>query len=304
MLKVDSRRNRLLGIGIISVTFLCFAVLDAGAKWLVAHMPVLQAVWLRFVFHMIFSTVLLAPRHGAALFRTRMPGLQALRSALMLAMTVLNFFALQHLQLAETGAVQFTVPILIALFAVFMGERLDVGRWMAIFVGFAGVLLIMRPGTAGFHPAILLSLGNAVLYAIFNLLTRRMLDSESPESMNFLSVAGPVLVLAPFGIAGWQTPDSPWAWAVLVVAGSAGGLGHYLLAVAYRFAPPSLLAPFLYQQIVWMTLLGYLIFGDVPGSSVVLGAGVVIASGLYLLDRERRRTELGEASPAGGRNER
>jgi drug/metabolite transporter (DMT)-like permease len=144
----DSARNRLLGIGLISITFFCFAVLDAGAKWLVRSLPVMEVVFLRFFMHFVFTTALLAPRHGLALVRTRHPWLQIARGCFLPVMTGMNFWALQYLQLAETGAIQFTVPILIALFAApLLGERLDRARWIAVLVGFIGVLVIVRPGT-------------------------------------------------------------------------------------------------------------------------------------------------------------
>jgi drug/metabolite transporter (DMT)-like permease len=289
MLKADSARNRLIGIGTISITFLCFAVLDSSAKWLVMTLPVAQVVWLRFVAHVLLSAALLAPRNGMRLVRTQRPGLQLLRSLMLPTMTALNFWALQYLQLAETGAIQFAVPILIAVFGVAMGERLDVGRWIAIFAGFAGVLLIVRPGTEGFHPAILLSIGNAVLYAWFNLLTRRLVGTESPEATQFLSALGAAVALTPFALIVWRAPASALEWGVIGLTGLAGGLGHYLLAIAHRFAPATVLAPFLYQQIIWMALLGYLVFGDVPGPAVVGGTLIVIGSGLYLILRERYR---------------
>ncbi len=288
MLKADTARNRLLGIGLVSLTFACFAVLDTTAKWLVRTLPVLEVVWLRFVGHVLFTGLLLAPRHGRALLRTAHPRLQLLRGTMLFGMTGLNFWALQYLQLAETGAIQFAVPLLIALFGAWLlGERLDAGRWAAIGTGFVGVLLIVRPGTGAFHPAILLSIGNAVLYALFNLLTRRLAAADRPEATQFLSALAAATLLAPFAIAAWRTPSGALEWALLALLGIAGGIGHWLLAVAHRFAPASVLAPFLYQQIVWMTLLGWWVFGDVPGPAVVAGTAVVVASGLYLIARER-----------------
>jgi drug/metabolite transporter (DMT)-like permease len=285
----DTARHRLIGIGILSGTFVFFAVLDTGAKWLVRTLPVVEVVWLRFLAHVLFTGALLAPRHGLALVRTRRPGLQLLRAALLPTMTALNFWALQYLQLAETGAIQFTVPILIALFAApILGERLDGARWAAIAAGFVGVLIIVRPGTQGFHPALLLSLANAVLYAIFNLATRSLAAYDPPEATQFLSALGSTLVLTPFALLAWQTPSSAQEWAVAFLIGVSGGLGHWLLAVAHRYAPASVLAPFLYQQILYMTLFGYLVFGDLPDTAVVVGGAIVIASGLYLIWREQR----------------
>lgn len=293
MLKADTARNRLLGIGLVSITFLCFAVLDTSAKALVRSLPVIEVVWLRFVVHVLFTGALLGPRHGRALLRVAHPWLQLLRGTMLFGMTGLNFWALQYLQLAETGAIQFAVPLLIALFGAWLlGERLDAGRWAAIAAGFVGVLLIVRPGTQAFHPAILLSIGNAVLYALFNLLTRRLAATDPPEATQFLSALAAACLLTPFGLAVWQTPEGPLQWALVATMGVFGGLGHWLLAVAHRFAPATVLAPFLYQQIIWMALLGWWVFGDVPGWPVVAGTAVVVGCGLYLIARERGQGAL------------
>jgi drug/metabolite transporter (DMT)-like permease len=204
-------------------------------------------------------------------------------------MTALNFWALQYLQLAETGAIQFSVPILIALFAApLLKERLDAARWIAIVAGFAGVLVILRPGMQGFHPALLIALANAALYALFNLLTRHLAAYDSAETTQFISGIVATLAAMPFALAVWQSPVSWVEWAVAAAIGIAGGLGHYFLALAHRYAPASVLAPFLYQQILWMVLFGFLVFGDLPDAPVVAGCAIVIASGAYLLHREKR----------------
>jgi drug/metabolite transporter (DMT)-like permease len=274
----------------MSITFLCFALLDCGAKWLVQTLPVFEVVWLRFLFHALLSTAMLAPKFGSGVLRTRRPKLQFVRAMFMPVMTGLNFWALQYLQLAETGAIQFSVPIIIALIAApLLGERMDRARWAAIAVGFVGVLVIVRPGTQGFHPALLLSIINAVLYALFNLMTRQLAAHDSPETTQFYSSVGATLAIMPFALAAWQAPPGALQWAILVAIGVSGGLGHYLLALAHRYAPASVLAPFLYQQIIWMVILGYVVFGDVPDAAVAVGAAIVIGSGGYLLWRERKR---------------
>ena len=286
----DSSRNRLIGIGLASGAYLCFAVLDASAKWLVRSLPVLEVVWLRFVWHVLLMALPMARDGSLSLRGVRRPGLQLLRAGMLCSMTGLNFWALQYLQLAETGAVQFAMPILVALFAAWLlGERLDAGRWAAVLAGFAGVLVIMRPGTQGFHPAILLSVVNAVIYALFNLLTRRLAATDEPGLTNLLSACGAVVLIAPFALSVWVAPATPAQWALIALTGLAGGTGHLCLAHAHRFAPASALAPFMYQQILYMVLLGFLVFGDLPGTAVVAGAAIVIASGLYLLWRERSR---------------
>ncbi len=142
MLHADSARNRLTGIGLISLCYLLFTLLDGSAKWLVQSVPVLVVVWLRFLSHAVLASALLFPLRGRALVRTRHLRWHVVRGVMFCAMTGINFWALQYLQLAETGAIQFTVPILIALFAApLLGERLDRARWIAILIGFGGVLI-------------------------------------------------------------------------------------------------------------------------------------------------------------------
>ena len=283
----DTSRNRQIGIALVTVTTLMFAVLDTSAKWLVQTVPVLQVVWLRFVFHALLTTAIFMPSMGVGLFKIHNPRLQLLRGVMLALMTGLNFFALQYLQLAETGAVQFSVPILIALIsALWLHEKLDLKKWLAICMGFAGVLVIIRPGSNGFHPAILLSIMNALLYAAFNLMTRRLAGSDHPISTQLASAMVPSVVLAPFAIWYWQTPDSWQVWCILVLAGLTGGLGHTASALAHRYATAAVLGPFLYQQIIYMSFGGWLIFGQIPDAAVMLGAAIVVLSGLYLLWRE------------------
>jgi drug/metabolite transporter (DMT)-like permease len=290
VLNADSARSRRVGIGLVTLATLCFAVLDTCAKWLVQHLPVLQVVWLRFALHVVLMALLLAPTRGRALVAVRSWRLQALRGSLMAAMTALNFFALQYLQLAETGAIQFSVPLLIALFSAWwLGEKLDARRWLAIAAGFAGVLLVMRPGSQAFHPAILLSVLNALLYAAFNMLTRRMVATESAASLQMMSALGAALLLAPWALAAWQWPSGALPWLLIALCGLCGGIGHFMVAQAHRYASAATLGPFLYQQIIYMTLLGWLVFGQVPGLLVIAGALVVVLSGLYLLWLEMRR---------------
>lgn len=290
MLQADSAGNRLIGIGLVSLTYVLFSLLDGSAKWLVGSVPVIVVVWLRFATHVLFAGVLLLPLRGVSLVRTRHLRWHLLRALMFVAMTGMNFWALQYLQLTVTASIFFTVPILIALFAApMLGEKLDRGRWAAVILGFAGVLVIIRPGSAAFHPAMIAAMVNAVLYALFNLMTRRLAAYDSPETIQFLPAVGATLVLAPFAIAYWRSPAGWLEWGVLCLLGVCGGLGHYLLALAHRYAPATVLAPFLYQQVLYMALFGYLVFGDVPGAAVWIGAAIVIASGLYLFARERAR---------------
>lgn len=288
MLHADSARNRLTGIGLVSLTYLVFALLDGSAKWLVGSMPVIMVVWLRFATQVVVGGAVLFPIKGMALVTTSHWRWHLVRALMFMAMTGINFWALQYLQLTVTSSIFFSVPLIIALAsASFLGEKLAPGKWVAIITGFAGVLVIVRPWGADFHPAMLASVVNALLYAVFMMMTRRLAAYDSPETIQYLPAVGATIGLAPFAIAAWETPDSWLEWTVACLMGVLGGLGHYLLALAHRYAPASVIAPFLYQQVVYMALFGYLVFGDVPSRWVWLGAAIVIGSGLYLFSRER-----------------
>jgi len=290
VLQADSARNRLTGIGIVSLTYLLFSLLDGSAKWLVGSMPVIMVVWLRFTIHAVVAGAVLFPLRGLALVRTNHLRWHILRALMFIAMTGINFWALQYLQLTVTSSIFFTVPLIIAMLgAPLLGERLDAGRWIAIIAGFAGVLVIVHPWSADFHPAVLGSVVNAVLYAVFMMMTRRLAAYDSPETIQYLPAVGAAIALAPFALAAWEMPETAIEWTLACLMGVLGGFGHYLLALAHRYAPSTVIAPFLYQQVFYMALIGYFVFGDVPRAEVWIGAAIVIASGLYLFHRERQR---------------
>ena len=290
MLQADSARNRLIGIGLVSLTYLVFSLLDGSAKWLVGTMPVIMVVWLRFAIHVVVAGAVLFPLRGWSLVKTNHFRWHLVRGLMFMTMTGINFWALQYLQLTITSSIFFTVPLIIAVLgAPLLGEKLDAGRWTAIIVGFIGVLVIVHPWSADFHPAMLASLFNAALYAVFMMMTRRLAAYDSPETIQYLPAVTAAIGLAPFAIAAWEMPDTALEWTVACLLGVFGATGHYLLALAHRYAPATVIAPFLYQQVFYMAAFGYLLFGDVPGAAVWVGAAIVIASGLYLFHRERQR---------------
>ena len=290
MLQADSARNRLTGIGIVSLTYLLFSLLDGSAKWLVGSMPVIMVVWLRFAIHVVVGGAVLFPLRGLSLIKTNHLRWHLVRALMFVAMTGINFWALQYLQLTVTSSIFFTVPLIIALLgAPLLGEKLDAGRWIAIIAGFGGVLVIVHPWGTDFHPAMFASLVNAVLYAVFMMMTRRLAAYDSPETIQYLPAVGATIGLAPLAIAAWEMPDTVLEWTLACLMGVLGATGHYMLAMAHRYAPSTVIAPFLYQQVFYMALFGYLVFGDVPGPAVWIGAVIVIASGLYLFWRESRR---------------
>jgi drug/metabolite transporter (DMT)-like permease len=231
--------------------------------------------------------------------RSAKPWVQIFRSALMVVTTGFNFIALRYLQLDQTVTIFFLTPLLVAALA---GPLLDewVGwhRMLAIIAGFFGVLLVMHPGIGTVHWAMLLALIATFGYALYNLATRYLAAFDpAAVTQTYTPLAG-VLVVAPFAIAAWHTPDTAAQWLLLASLGFWGGLGHWLLILAHRSAPAAVLAPFIYLGLIWMSTLGFLIFGDVPTWWTLSGAAIVIVSGLYLLARERKQLGEAKAGPA------
>jgi len=270
------------------LAMLMFSVLDTSAKYVSRSMPALEIVWARYAFSVVFAAVVLRPWADWRAYAMRRPWVQTLRALLLLGSTVLNFIALRYLQLAETAAIAFAAPFfIVALAGPVLGEWAGPRRWIAAGIGFAGVIIIVEPGPSTFQPAALLSLAAACCYAGYNLTTRLLSGTESSASLLlYPAVFATVLLTPALPVVGTPPPD--WLIAgLLLVTGAAGGLGHWFLIVAHRRAPASLLAPFQYTQVLWMPMAGYLVFHDVPAGNTALGAAIIVASGLYILYRER-----------------
>ena len=210
------------------------------------------------------------------------------RSVLLLGSTVFNFMAFRFLQLDEALAILFSTPFLVAILAgPVLGEWVGWRRWTAIIIGFCGVLLVARPGAGGIHPAALLILASALCYALYSISTRVLSRHDSDETTNFYSnLVGAVVITVAVPFV-W-TNQSDWHIILLMCSmGLLSGIGHYLLIIAHRLAPAAILAPFIYTEIAWMIALGYFVFADVPNHWTLAGVAIVIASGIYLLYRER-----------------
>ena len=284
------RRERLIGIALMGGALLCFSGLDATAKWLNRSIDPMMTVWARYVGSVMLVSLFINPWTTPRLLHTRRPWLQGVRSLLLLLSTALNFIALQYLQLTETLSIMFATPLLVALFSgPVLGEWVGPRRLVAIGVGFLGVIVVTRPGLGGMHPAALLSVVGACCYAFYGISTRMLAGYDSSATTMFYSGLAGVLIMMPALPLYWSTPASWTVWGLMLLVGAFGALGHWLLILAHARAPASVLAPFIYTQIVAMTALGYLVFGDLPDRFTLLGAAIVIGSGLYLLYRERVR---------------
>jgi len=240
----------------------------------------------------VLGIVMANPFTRPQLLRTNRPWLQIGRSALLVISTTLNFIALRYLQLDEALAIIFSTPFLVALMGgPLLGEWVKWRRWTAIIVGFLGVILVTRPGAGGIHPAAFLSFGSAVCYSLYSISTRVLAAFDSSETTLFYSnLVGFVVtsIALPFV---WTAPGGPLIILLMIGMGAFSGVGHYLLIIAHRLAPAAVVAPFIYTEIVWMVGLGYVVFNDKPNEWTLAGAAVVIASGLYLLYRERKVRE-------------
>jgi len=268
----------------------CFAVLDSMAKFLNHYMDTLQVVWARYAGAFVMAIAISNPITRPSLMRTTRPALQVGRSILLLASTLLNFFALRYLQLDQALAIVFSTPFFVAILSgPVLGEWVGWRRWAAICVGFVGVLLVARPGFGGIHPAALISLAAAMFYAAYNISTRMLARTDSNETTLFYSNLVGAAVTLPIVPFVWTTPHEPIVIALMIVCGAFGTVGHYLLIIAHRLAPPALLAPFIYSQLIWVMILGYVVFNDLPNRWTLAGAAVVVASGLYILYREQIR---------------
>jgi drug/metabolite transporter (DMT)-like permease len=288
--------ERFVGIALISFAFLCFSGLDATAKFLGRTLPAEQIVWMRFVTHVLYATVLFRLWSNMHVFRSRRWGLQLLRALCLLGSTLFNFFAVRYLQLSETVSIMFAAPFVVtALAGPLLNEWAGLRRWMAVIVGFIGVLVVTRPGVGGLNWAALLSVCSMLSYALYALLTRMLAQTDSAMGMLVISGVIASLAMTPFGIASWTAPPDALSWVLLLSTGAWGGIGHFALIRAHVLAPASVLAPFMYTQLVWMIALGYLVFADVPTVYTLIGASIVVASGLYILNRERKVAKTGPA---------
>ncbi|MBN9672341.1 DMT family transporter [Roseibium aggregatum] len=280
----------LAGIALIAMASLSFSALDTTVKYLSADLPTLQIVWMRFVSHVVIAGLLFQVWKKPSLLKTRRPVLQIVRAFCLLGTTVCNFVALRYLQLAETTAIMFAAPFVItALAGPFLGEWAGLRRWIAIIIGFIGVLVVTRPGLGGMHWAAFFSVGAMLFYAFYSLLTRQLTATDGSAGMLIISGIVAAVAMAPAGLSVWETPPDLWTWGLLLTTGAFGGGGHFLFILAHRIAPAPVLAPFMYMQIVWMIALGYLVFLDIPTATTLIGAAIVVSSGLYILYRERVR---------------
>ena len=269
---------------------LCLSSLDATAKYLTLEHSLFLVVWARYAGQMLVVTPWAWHRAGPGFWRTRRLRLQLVRSAFLLTATMCFFGGLRFLPLAEGSAITFLAPIVIVMLSQpVLGERPTSARVLASIVGFAGILIILRPGSAVFHPAVLLLIATAFTHAFYSMYTRKLAD-EDPRTTLFYSALVGTVAMTPFlpsAMAGEVL--SLRDGALFVLLGVFAGLGHWSLIGAYTLAPASMLVPFTYVQMLWATAYGYAIFGQIPDGWSAVGMAVIVAGGVLLALQERRR---------------
>lgn len=262
-------------------------IINACAKYL-AEYSVFQVTWARYAGHFAFMLVVFAPRSGLALLRSSNLRLQLLRSALHCASAILTFYALRYVSLPTTTAINFTAPLIVtALAPLVLGERVRVAHWVAVVIGFAGALVVIRPGAEGQHWAMVILLGNAVASAMIQLLSRKLAQHDGAATSNtYMVLVGFVLMTIPLPFV-WRTPQDTLDITVFVGAGLSGGVGHYLLVSAYELAPAAFVSPFTYGQLLGATLISALVFDQLPDGWTWVGAAIITASGMFILFQEK-----------------
>ncbi len=284
--------NALAGIALTIAAVACFAVLDTTTKYISLSVPLLMALWFRYMFQAVATTVAVLPVRGLALLKTAHPKYQCLRGVLLLLTSLFAFFSLKYMPVGEFTAIVMITPLVITLLAATaLKERVSLLRWALVAGGFTGTMVIIRPGADDFDWTMLLPLGLVTCNAWFQTLTSKLAKTEDPVTMHFYTGwvgALVVTVTLPFV---WVTLDSWTLWGALVMMGVMGTVGHFFLILAYQRAPAATLTPFLYCQIGFAMLGGWIVFSHVPDRLSMIGIIMIAvcgAAGAWLTVRESR----------------
>jgi drug/metabolite transporter (DMT)-like permease len=263
------------------------AAMDSLGKWLMQTLPTQQVVWARYFFHTLLVGLVFSLQSGPAFIRPNRPVLQLLRAACLLGVTLCLYFAIRTISLADATAILFFAPVLVTLLAgAILHEKVGAPEWLAVGIGFVGVLFVVRPGFRQLDPAMLLALLGALCLAFYFVLTRALKGKDSEQTTLFHTTAFGAVGLSCLMPLWWQAPSLS-QWGLLVLMGVMGASGHFLLVKAFHLAQASLLSPFLNAQLVAATLYSMLIFEDRLGSGFFIGATLIVGAGLIVWAHER-----------------
>jgi drug/metabolite transporter (DMT)-like permease len=279
---------------------LCFVLLDSMFKHLSQHLPIPLLVWARWTVQAVAVALWLVPQAGLrALVRTRKLTAQLFRGAVLIGSSLCFVSALKVMPLAEVTALNYTTPVLVTILAVvFLDERMTRMRVAFVVAGFAGMLLVVRPGGELFQGAALFALGSAWFYAMFQITTRKLADEDWRALLFYPALVGAasMTVLLPF--LDWRSPVTLQDGAMIVAAGLLGSLGHFLFQRAFQRAAASAITPFTYVQLVWSTLAGWIAFASFPDGWTLTGMAIITGSGLLIALHEQRKSRSAVAAQA------
>jgi drug/metabolite transporter (DMT)-like permease len=286
------RPNALAGIALVVAASACFAALDTTTKWVSAGVPLLMALWFRYAFQAVATTLVVVPLRGRAVWHTRHLAWQLVRGLLLLSSSLLAFASLRIMPVGEFTAIVMITPLAITLLAAtILKERVSPARWALVAGGFIGTLMIIRPGGSSFGFGSLLPLALVACNSWFQVLTSKLARTEDPVTMHlYTGWTGTLLASLALPFV-WTRLDDPWLWAGLCFMGLMASVGHFMLIMAYTRAPAATLTPYLYAQIGFAMLGGVLVFSHVPGPLSLAGIVMIAvcgAAGAWLTVRERR----------------
>ena len=277
-----------IGILWMLLTVLLFVSMDTIGKYLTQSYPVLQITWARFFFHAVWLILFLRWRL-LTVVRTQRLGLQLSRGLLMLIANTLFIAGVSVMPLVETNSILLLSPLFAtALSALLLGEYVGPRRWACVFAACIGALIVIRPGLGIMQWAALFPLGAACSYALYQIATRQLSQSDPPLTSLFYTVAVGAPATTLLMPLVWVAPDGI-TWLLMAGMGLLGGLSHFTLIKAFTAAPVAVVTPFNYTNLIWATILGYFVFNELPDSWTILGAAIIIASGLYAFFREQQR---------------
>ncbi len=286
------------GIALILASTVFLGASDVTAKYLSATLPSIEIAWIRFLVFALIMSPAMVPGSPLYALRSQRPGLQAMRGVALLGSSLFFISGLRFLPIAEASATGFVAPLFVtALSIVFLGETVGVRRWLATAVGLIGVLIIQRPGTGAFHPAAFFPIVSALAWACTLIMTRMMSGRDHAiTTMTYSSIVG-VCILSALVPFVWVAPS--WHDILFgIFIGLASTAGQWIVVLAFRYADASVLAPFSYTQLLWVSILGFVIFGEMPDIWTVTGAVFIVGSGLYTAHRERVRRSQPLALPS------
>ena len=284
------KQNERLGIFLMVITTIVFASQDGLSKYLAAEYNVYMVVMIRYWFFAAFVMTISSRKPGGVkqVAKTKTPLLQIFRSLILVAEMCVTILAFTLLGLAETHAIFASYPLIIAMLSgPILGEHVGWRRWLAICVGFFGILIILNPGNGIFSPYALVPLAGAILFALYGLLTRYAGQYDKSSTSFFWTGTVGCIAMTAIGLNFWD-PVSQADWSIMLILSASGMLGHFLLIKCYEVAEASAVQPFAYLQLIWASLIGVIIFGEQITTNVLIGACIIVGAGLFTLWRERK----------------